>query len=462
LTLASFHEACRTLDGETDPRLGSYITATTSLTNLAHPDSSQVIAVGLKGVGKSSAFRYLTDFDLKRDIVVAINPDSFELSLPSRRFNYAACRKQFEQDVVIEALRAIDSNASQLASRCGKALLIQARKHVKSYLEAIKGAAGQVRGLGISILGCGFTISRGEAPTAIGLIPRQEVADALATLKAICQQGVKVRIVVDDPELVFSASQDLDMHLLGGFCLAALRLSVAIKGFKVVALLKTHVYHPVRESIEDLSKYPDHTTRLAWTDDELLSLVERRLKATAVRWSDVFDGGEQEGRALIQYMVGLLRNGPRDLLRWFDLALQQSAGRKLQRSHIVDTFDKLSRDSLKEMESAHFVRYEKLGSVVRAIFSSKPGKDFTRQELLDHLQTVLVKDRRIKSLSGLDWMQRESSDSLPQTLFEVGALALRAKSRLILPYHPDYDQDAFEGADRFVLVPGLAAAVTTS
>ena len=59
----------------------------------------------------------------------------------------------------------------------------------------------------------------------------------------LCVQALS--IVVDEPEQVFSTSRELDTHSIGGFCLAALRLSEANPNLKVIPLLKTHVYYPI-------------------------------------------------------------------------------------------------------------------------------------------------------------------------------------------------------------------------
>jgi hypothetical protein len=272
-----------------------------------------------------------------------------------------------------------------------------------------------------------------------------------------------VRIVVDDPELVFSSSQELDTHLVGGFCLAALRLSAEIKGFKVIAFLKTHVYHPVSHSMEDLSKYPMHMARLSWTIGELESLVARRLDSSGLKWTDVFDCKDEDtARNVLKVVANKLRNGPRDLLFWLDLALNRAVGRKVKKQDFEETRRVASDQAFKEMESAHYASYEMLGSVIRAIFEGCSSKEFTPLELKQHVQNLMVTDTRLRAYSVLPWMQRVSSETLPRILFEVGALALRWKSQTIPPYRPEYDQNTFETAETVLLTPALAATVESN
>ena len=165
-------------------------------------------------------------------------------------------------------------------------LAAAAEKQVNSYKRKFQDLGGQLKGAAISILGCGFTLPVGSNPrTFIGLIEEKDVTNARRVLTDICEAGVRIRIVVDDPEYVFSVGRDLDVHMLGGFCLAALALSNAIPTLKVIGLFKSHVYYPVVERIPDLSNYTDHMTPLCWNEDELVLLIDSRLKSSSTNWT---------------------------------------------------------------------------------------------------------------------------------------------------------------------------------
>src|SRR5262249_51153632 len=158
------------------------------------------------------------------------------LFLPNKNLHYATCCKQFEHDITLEALRAVAESDAKMFNREERRLLDRAAAQVNSYREVLRAAAGRFGG--ISILGSGFTIRSAETPVAVGLREDKDVNAASETLEEICSKGIEIRIVVDDPEQVFSASRELDTHLVGGFCLAALRLSQRIRGLKIVVLLK--------------------------------------------------------------------------------------------------------------------------------------------------------------------------------------------------------------------------------
>jgi hypothetical protein len=457
----SFHESCKQLDAGIDGRLSTYITRTKAIELLGDVGSRAVVAVGLKGIGKSSAYRYLTEFSRRGDeVIIGIDPDKYTVNLPNKDRSYTICRKQFEHDIVIEALRGIVAQEDKLKLNVPniKSLITQARREVTSYLDALKKFVK--RGGGISVLGCGFSVGKSDEPVLIGLRENSEVQSALDTLCSICAAGLRIRIVVDDPEQVFSASRTLDTHLVGGFCLAAIRLSEAVSNLKIVALFKTHVYQPIMVDVDDLTRYPEHMVRLRWSADELIEVVQRRLDAEKQKWSDIFVGSVSQGKALLTgELNNITRNGPRDLLHTLDIALQNSKVGKIGKAEIDGSREKASQDSLDELTSAYSSLYRDLGSVAKAVFRTSARSRFTIKELRGHIQTLMVNDEDMKALSKLPWMQSRSSQTLPQLFFETGLLALDSGNVLTLPFDQEYTLDRFRGSKFVRLVPALVSAV---
>jgi len=451
-------EVFKKLDAGTDSNLGAYFARTTAIDELARFGSQKVVAVGLKGVGKTAAYRYFTEFEKGADIVIGINPDKFLLYLPDTKLNYATTRKQFEHDLVMEALRTVTQNRSSLGKKVKKPLLDKAAGQVSSYTDKLKAAAGRFGG--ISILGFGFTIHHPDMPVAVGLREERDITDASNILKEICAGGVKIRIVVDDPEHVFSSSRELDTHLIGGFCLAALRLSDAIPGFKVIVLIKSHVYYPVLLDVDDLRKYPDHMGRLCWTKEELVDVVGKRLKWIGSGWTGFFEGTEKDVRQMVERMCGYVRNGPRDLLRWIDLSNQAFKGAKISERSVSQTRNRMSLDSLGEFETAHNSSYPKIGAVLKVIFRDDPGHKYSLAELKAHIKNLLIKNSEMKALSKMTWMQFETNQSIPKLLFETGAIAFEFKGQVILPYEEGYHNENFGAASSIFLVPTFIEAMS--
>ena len=295
-----------------------------------------------------------------------------------------------------------------------------------SHLALLKELAGRVGG--ISVLGCGFTLNNPQSSVLVGLEGDTRLSAARQVLKDICSHGIKVRIVVDDPEQVFSASKELDTHLVGGFCLAAMRLSSSIDNVKVVTLLKSHIYYPLLRQIDDLGKYPDHAGRLSWSRDELIKVVDRRLSWAQVKWTDAFKGQEAQGRKLVTSMMSEIRNGPRDLLRWIYFALQHSQGVAIGKSHVDGSRSRMAVDSLSELESSFASEYEGITSVLRIVFGADPHAKFSLRALRKHIADLQVTNPEMSSLMHLGWMQQETSQTLPRVFLRVGGVGSRLES----------------------------------
>jgi hypothetical protein len=452
---AAFAESCYRLDGSTDPNLADYFTVTGVLGAVGRFDDPKALVVGITGIGKSAAFRYLADLDETPEITVALNPDRYTLHLPRADLNYRTCQKLFEGDLVIECLRAVTEHHGKLVGKVRARDLAGARATVDEYVKKVKSAAGRVSG--ISVLGCGLTVSPGKDKVPVGLTQDDGGAKAVRLLKTICGQGVRIRIVVDDPEQVFSASQQLDPHLVGGFCMAALRLSADIPRLKVIVLLKTFVYYPLLRVVTDFGKYPDSTGSLSWSEEELADVIERRADWAGVRLQDVFNGAP---RALVADMASEVRDGPRDLLRWVYYALQQAGEGKAGRAEVDAARDSMAAGCLTELTSSFQAEYEDLEVVLRILVAELGGKRVPLSELREHIRSVRLENDELKELGRrLQWLQRATASTLPVVLLRAGALVLESDGRQTFPYQAGYTEKALEQADKVGLVPAVAAGL---
>ena len=458
MSLATFHQSCRQLESGTDEHLKNYYVKTSAVSDISKVDSVKTVCVGLKGVGKTAAYRFLTDSANLPGVIVGLTHEDYSVNLPNRGLDYSACMKQFEHDLVMEGLRAVTQDPAS-AKKIGKSLLSAAEKQLTSYVDILKKYLARFQGLEISLLGCGFTLPSPERPVAFGLRKERDLKEARQVLKDICAAGVKIHIVVDDPEHVFSITRELDVHLVGGFCLAALRLGQEIPGFKAIPLFKTHVYFPLLRSIDDLGKYPDHMARLAWSTPELVQVIADRMRWADISWKDVFAGTEKDAQKLLNFMCEKIRNGPRDLLRWIDLSLQNTKEQKITETAVKATKTAIALHSFRELEAAHAGSYPRIRSVLKAIFAKVSDRQFTLPELKKHVLDLKLKDPEMMAVSRLEWMQLETAETLPELLFQIGALMLVVDSKPILPYEEAYDNENFEAATKVAFVPALREAV---
>jgi hypothetical protein len=330
---------------------------------------------------------------------------------------------------------------------------------VGSFVELLRAAGRKISDFNISIIGIGLTIQRDHSKPE-GLLPEKDISNARRLLTDICKSGIKIRMVIDDPEEVFSRGSGLDVQMLAGFCLASLRLSSMIPGLKIIGLLKTHVYHPVNKYTEDLSKYPDHATSLSWSKGELQQLIAQRLQATSVDWEQLFSSSStaSQGR-LMQTLIKGVRNGPRDLLRWLDLSLTTSQEKPVNATILSQSFEEMGINSFDEFTRAHSCSYENIDLLIKTLFSNKTNAEFTIPEFKKHVQDLLIKDKTIKTLQNHEWFQKLSWAKIPLLLFETGSICFRWNKQLVLPYQAEYTQRNFEKATGIALAPSFRPSV---
>lgn len=455
--MTHFHESLTRLSAGSDADLKDYFTVTESIRQLADFGSNKVLAVGLKGIGKTATFRHFTEMRADDDVVViGINEKLYKLYLPSMGLNFAACRDQFEHDLIVEALRGI-SESGAMKARIGTKNVNAAKAEVSSYRRVLEAAAGAFRG--VSILGCGFTIAPPQK-VLVGLRPRDEVRASFELLKRICAAGASVRIVVDDPEFVFSAAQELDVGLIGGFFHAALGISRQIPQLKVIVLTKPQVFDPVERRTPDFDKYPDSRVDLSWTRDELVELISGRLQWARTEWTQAFAMPETKARAFLASRVcDGIRNGPRDLLRWVALARTHAQADQVAEASFEAVRKETAKYSLKSLGQSFEALYPRITDVVATIFRQEPSRCYKLAELRGHIETLLAKDPTMIRLANSPWMQQETHYTLPELLLRVGGLALGVGKRLILPYEREYSAEQFEAADYVRLVPSLVEAL---
>jgi len=104
--------------------------------------------------------------------------------------------------------------------------------------------------------------------------------------------------------------------------------------------------------------------------------------------------------------------------------------------------------------------YPRLGALVRVIFREDPQHKYSLTELKGHIKNLLIKNSDMKALSKMAWMQSETNQSIPELLFETGAIGFEFKGRAVLPYEEGYHNENFGAADSIFLVPAFIEAMS--
>lgn len=464
--MANLKKAFFSVDANSDHEkdLEEFFVVTEAIGRARSTKDHVCVLSGFKGIGKSATYRALTEFGPRPKTRQMLTPKRYRLYLPAMSLRSAACSHEFEYELAVELLRIFLESSEQLGSR---PLRREARGHVDSFLKNLKKWGGKFGG--ISILGCGFNLHKADQPILSGLVERTEENAAIETLKRICDAGVKMRLVIDDPEDIFTASSQLDKSLLGGLWLAAARLNQENTNLKVILLLKRHVFDLVLKATPDLDKCSESYGHLAWNSSQLIEFICSRLKyycgATDANWRQMLFGKKvavNTERAFFDYLLPNVRNGPREVSRWLYLAAVEAKAKKkrgVDLPTIKAVHQKVARDAYRTFNATFGEEYDGIGDVVRRVFRENPSRTYHHGELEDRIADLIQSDREYQALMRLDWMQSQTSTSIPSLLFRSGAIAIHLDGQLILPYMEGYTVENFEDADAVSLVPLFQKAV---
>jgi len=407
---------------------------------------------GLKGIGKTAAYRALTEFDKTADSSVGIAPKDCRVELPKMNMRAPKCSFIFEYEMALYLFHTIWVNKkvfNKLSTPSQKAV----KNHVETFWNKIDKALRKVQGLGA--LGFGLTLANATSRNKKLLHSRSDENKAIGILTEACNQGLKLRLTIDDPEDVFCSTSELDKDILGGLCLAAGRLNDTIPNLKVVVLMKTHVHDFVIGNTADLDKYPDACGRLFWGNDGLRSLIEKRINhfcpVLKSNWREVFLGKKLNVKAtteIFEMLFSSIGNGPRHLIRYIHLAANNAGAKNRKVISLADLKAvkiALSKESFVTFEATNNEEFPRIGDVIRAVFSGNPSVRYSRADFRKYLQQLIL-EKDFEKLNNLNWMQQISIDALPLILFRCGALALQSGKEVVLPYMAEYTESSFENA----------------
>jgi hypothetical protein len=247
MTNELFVEYVSRSDARQDPDFERYEVPTRALKALSSSSGSSFIAVGLKGVGKSAAFRYLQQ-ETPTEVIQTISAESQEprdiaVSLPTLQYV-----PEIRSELVLQALTAYRERSKfdmALLKKVPVGLNSRVGIHVDDVWNRLKEAVGQVGG--VTILGVGISLRDKRkvtvSPFRLAQRGRQDQGrDLLLELT----KHVKFRIVVDDPEAIFAADEHVNENLLAALAIASHELHIAVNGFKCVILIKPNVLRALR------------------------------------------------------------------------------------------------------------------------------------------------------------------------------------------------------------------------
>ena len=290
MTKQIFLDYVRNTEARSDSDFHLYDVKTAALAQLLDPKGRAYLAIGLKGVGKSAAFKVLSR-EAGTEIVHAFDAETYQISEEAKPRPTRQYIREIRGELVFQAVRDLVHRARQnptFASEIPDDLYQRAEILNDNLWEKIKDVVNEVGG--ISILGFGITRraagkrSKGSLGEQISSEDYGEAVDILRRLG----NSVHFRTVIDDPESLFTVNDKINANMVAAVCIAANELTKKLPNLRIIILLKPNVFDTLLRIDEFVSIPIDVRVRLSWTKAELKAVVRKRAESAHFNLDEMF------------------------------------------------------------------------------------------------------------------------------------------------------------------------------
>lgn len=431
-----FIEAISALDARADDQARNYFVDTHLARRLREQTKGSVGLIGLKGAGKTTLFRALTEGWVPESdvITIPISPTTSEFEASSDKINCLQVEQSVRRGMAIMLLSQLVKEGVGQHPKFS-ADWIRKRSALLNPSEKV----GDVlrRFTGLSILGCGIEWNGEKGRAGNFQLTPQEDTKVLDLLKEAGATGIKVRVVLDDPDRLFTRAGQLDANLMAGYILGTRALEQSLNYVSFVNIMKGQAYEAVRD-IEEIANLPhDYFAHISWTQNELNALVDSRMKFANVSDADVFAEPKEEK---IAEMSLAIRNGPRDLLRFMEIILKNGGLSQISSASIEDCRAEFKAAARMQMRTVYSQFYEGIEAFAAHILGSPAGLDVAA------FRVRFAEARMATEPPGVDykapWLK--SAAVALRALVEAGVVDVLIRGAWARPFEADYfrfDQD---------------------
>ncbi|MDP3379119.1 MAG: hypothetical protein Q8S53_12215 [Brevundimonas sp.] len=428
------------LDARNDDSIRNYFVDTRVAQGVRARRSGSMGLVGLKGTGKTTLFRALTQewFPEPDVVTIPISPTSSAFESANAKANCLQFEQSVRRGMAIMLLDRLDGTALH-SGNLGSEWLKR-----RAALLSETGAVGKVlrRFKGFSVLGCGMQWNAEASDEADFSLSPQDDNRVLEHLRAATSAGINIRVVLDDADRLFTRQTKLDVELMSGYVLGTHSLSAKIPGLVFVNILKSHVYEAMK-SIEEIANLPiDYFSHILWTRDELVEVLDSRMSYAGVGVSDIF---EDDKAVCVDLMIESIRNGPRDLLRYIEIILKASASAKISKLSIETHRHEFKRKAREQMKTV----YNGIYDGIDALATTAIGPKLTVGEFHTRFDEARMASEPASVDYKAPWLS--SGASALRAMLEAGVLDVQVDGRWLRPFDQGYftfDPDEPTGAIR--------------
>lgn len=450
---SQFLDLCGRPDGREDHDILKYRVNTTSVQRSHSPSIPPTILLGMKGIGKSTAFKILTSEHDDKFLVNGFAPGAERFkSLPL--VQPGLYRERFYVMFLLSTISLITEHFDRSGNKKESSIVSEAKKAIAPITKVIWKNAKKVKGLNAFTFGVAFDLS-GEDHAALDNFDRHKAEELLLLFK---DKEYFVRLFVDDPEQSLPVGEHGENALIG-LLLAANELNVNSYGVAgVTVLLKTHVFQNVSSNEELSNILPLQRELLAWTQSELIAAIERRLEYANCKFSDVFEFSQGDLQAKI---IPLLRNGPRDMFAWTALAgaraRTRAGARAIGFKDFEDTRNQIGEYSLGQITSAYKDTVSNVRQILKIIFPQPKWESV--EDVSKRITDLRTNNDRFIELSGANKL--DYSTDYIKFFLNSGLLQMLSEKESINPYEKAYfDRLERQEAFKITLHPLIAAAAS--
>ena len=440
-------------DARSDPNFDLYRVETAALKRLKDVKDLAYLAVGLKGIGKSACFRTLSAGD-GAEVIQPISAETQEpqdISASRPTLQYV---QELRTELVLQALITL-VQALRVDTKLRKKVAQDAQQNAQVLVTDIWGKLKNTFGGlgGVTVLGFGISFkAKGKKDSPTKLVAREDYTKALDILKRAAKDA-SFRLVVDDPEAIFAADQEINRNLIAALAIAANELQIQVPNFKCVILIKPNVLRAL-SYVDEFANLPsDSRVKLSWTDDELKEVVRARANAAKVELKDVFAAPPEPA---LDVIVADSRSGPRDALRRLELHFDAYPGDPVTPDALEKTIGAYSDACFQQMFAAYEAQYPGL---VRASLVLFEGRDLeiAKSALRNRLDQMIATSKEVLAFKDQEWARDAAQFS--DLLVQFGLVAVKSGQSPLLPFHANYVDEATKPEAVFTYLPALRGRI---
>lgn len=426
-----FIKSISALDARTDSKVNEYFVLTNAIGSIREATSDGVAVVGLKGAGKTTLYRALTEGWGAEESAVSVGL-STDVAAFETYFDQINCL-QFERSVKIGMalfiLKLIDENVLEAGGFNDAFQWLERRNEILAPGSRLDQALKRSQGL--AVMGIGLSVRTPDASTGFDPITTDDVSGVMELLREFNGSGHKLRIVVDDPDRLFTKGTSFDPHLLAGYILGTNWLARELDFINFVHVVKSNVFDALWE-VEEIANLPyDYFRYISWNRDELKALVTARISHSGADASEIFEDSENYS---IDIFMERIRNGPRDLLRFLEIILKVDSTAKVGPASIAKAAPAFKQEARRQMESVYLDLYAGIDGFCSEMFAQSatlPVAGFS-----ERFQIMRLESRPVGLSYAEPWVR--SADRALKGLLDAGVVDVFMNGRWIRPYEAEY------------------------